>query len=917
MTFDGAYRGPLPEAEVERCCTRAGVTFGGLELVREIRASHPDSNVNLHQGEVRVKGEFRSLKMGMTFDCRDIGGEIPRAFEVDMNKAILEAWPRPFPIRGVRYVPRYGARTVSTCAKPFLLIIESKHVYFNFVISGDAIKTSVDGGSTLYVRRGNEWGSPPLEEAVERYGIGIVLTDKQRFTGHFMANAALLHRARFHSPEEVPPDQSRAVLEMVQKDGCANRRALLDKRIISADNLNILVANELLYFPLHEQDYTDLPSTFVFRDRAAYELWLGDRMARARDCPLRRSPIPRRDDIFSLDEATFKIISVPGSANLAPSSQLLGDVYYEGDDKALRYMSVHAFLTLKDQGKLILQQEDASVDWLRTRPEDIEMAQFRLKVIRGEIEPRWQDTGHNKVRKNQLISAQTIDSWRVSARKAREQGKAEIDGLLTNERLRGNRDGKIEEEVELIMDEAVDDFFEQKGVAPSKVSFAGEVKLRCEALGLPAPSRRTTDRRLEKEDKCYLVERQKGPYARYESDGFVSREFRSRIIDTKVPFMLAHADHTPLPFKCPSVFGDYFYGRQLWYSALVDQAMDHELAFMLSYDQPSGITTVILILLCAAHWNGHIPTFVATDNALDFKGNLTVNVLSEGESHHLYRPPRCPRFGSIAELGNNSLVQKLRSLAGNTLAVRDFYGTSPGFAAKDVANVTLPELSAHLTGFFLDKFDLPGPHTNGMTRRDFMRTQTGELGELHSPSLTISDHLLIRCMPYARGETRQVRTDGYIECNGLAYRGIGKGIRHLAGKRVWVKVDRFCGGRVWVVPPGGGWIECRSDFYEMLRHFTEHEVVEYMGYLRDAKVLRGNDPVANGAIFVRHACHHGVPAAIVAARRCTREALIATDAAIFVNADPLQSSETQPAVYVPTMDKKTLKPQGLRSGVLH
>ncbi|MFM0032980.1 hypothetical protein PQR70_43075 [Paraburkholderia madseniana] len=212
MTFEGAYRGPLPEAEVERSCTRAGVTFGGLELVREIRASHPDSNVNLHQGEVRVKGEFRSLKVGMTFNCRDIGGEIPRAFEVDMDKAALEAWPRPYTIRGVRYVPRFGARTVSTCAKPLFLIIESKHVYFNFVISGDAVKTSVDGGSTLYAWRGGEWVSPPFEEAVERYGIGIVLTDKGRFTGHFLDNAALLHRARFHSPEEVPPEPCSAKL---------------------------------------------------------------------------------------------------------------------------------------------------------------------------------------------------------------------------------------------------------------------------------------------------------------------------------------------------------------------------------------------------------------------------------------------------------------------------------------------------------------------------------------------------------------------------------------------------------------------------------------------------------------------------------------------------------------------------------
>jgi hypothetical protein len=543
-----------------------------------------------------------------------------------------------------------------------------------------------------------------------------------------------------------------------------------------------------------------------------------------------------------------------------------------------------------------------------TRPEDLLDAAFKIKVIRGDVAAVWPDTGHNPKRRGTRITNQTLDAWRIAAQKAKERGGCEIDGLVSRVRYRGNREKRLSDEVETVMCQSFDEFLGRQGVSPSLRQFKSDILLRCNAAGIDfPPSGRTVSKWFEKQDRCYLVARQKGPYARYETDGYVPREYRSRIIDTTLPFMLAHADHTPLPIKCPSVYGDYFYGRQLWYSTLVDSSMDLELSYLLSYDPPSSMTIVMLLLLCASHWSGFLPTFVATDNGADFGATHASNTLSEAEVHHLYRPIRCPRFGTLVELANNSLSQNLRALAGNTLAVKDFYRTSPGFKAKDVAYLTLPELSAHLTGFFESKFDEPGPDTRGMSRREFMASQfgrlegnqvvqTGELGTLHAPRVTLNDDFIIRCMPYAsHGGTRVVRAEGYVECGGLAYYGMGEGIRQYSGKRVYVKQDHFCSGRAWIAAPGGTWHECRNQFYDTLRHYTKNEAAEYIGYLRHTKVLKGNDPVANGAVFQRSACAADIPEQLAAARRCTRESLYATDAAIFINGDPLQDGRTTPA----------------------
>ena len=892
MSAGNAYCGPLSEPEVESIGAGAGVTLAGMERVRETRNSQPASSTDTAPGEVRVKSEFRSQTMGMTFDCRDISGELPRAVEVDMDDGVLEAWPHPPPIRGVRYIPKFGAKPVVVSVQPFLLIIGRNNVDYDFVISGRRIGAEVAGGSTRYVMRDGQWTSPPLNDALERFGIGAILTDTDRFSTYFLRNVAILHRPSLHPIEEIPAEKRAAVSAMLGEQGWANRRVLLERNIVTADELNIIVANRLAYFPLHEEDYTDLPSTFVFRDRTTYELWRDERRSRACIGPMKSPSMPRLAEAFTLDGLPFTVTSSCQTENPARAGEKNGDIYYEGADRVPHHIGIQSFFEL-EKAQRILRTAALGDSWRQTRPEDIETAKFRLKVIHGEVEPIWPDTGHNKVRRGQAISLQTIEQWRVDARKARNQGKSEIDGLLSNERLRGNRCGKIEQEVEQIMAETMDSFFEQKGVAPTNRAFASEVQVRCSAAGFGKPTRRTTDRFLDKEDRSYLVACQKGPRARYETDGFVPREFRSRIIDAGVPFMLAHADHTPIPFKCPSVFGNFFYHRQLWLSVLVDQAEDLELAFMLSYDPPNSMNTAILLLLCAHRWGGLVPTFLATDNGPDFCSTHVLDVLSEAEVHHLYRPKNAPRFGSIVELSNNALAQNLRSLAGDTQAVNDFYRSSPGFRSQDVACMTLPELSAHLTGFFDSKYDVPGPHTLGMSRRAFRADRFRELGTLQYPHLKINDDLLIRCMPYAsHGGTRIVRAEGYVECNSLAYYGMGEGIRKYVGTRVWVKPDRFCAGRVWVAPTGGTWHECRNQYYETIRKFTQHEAAEYIGYLRDRKVLKGNDPVENGALFHRCATFGEIPDQLVTARRCTRESLIAVDSAIFKNRDPLQLADS-------------------------
>ncbi|WP_152530753.1 hypothetical protein [Paraburkholderia dilworthii] len=856
----------------------AQVTARGVALVTEIRQSHPVRSTELAPGEQRVRGEFTSKKMNMCIDCETMQQGMPRAFQAELDPLILEMWPFPWTIRGVRYRPPFGGKPSRVNVTPFLLCIESDAVYFNGLISAKKVLKDFENSCDQFALNGGTWTSPAVEEVLRPYGIGYRLTDTDLFSRDYLENAALLRNAYFHPIEEVNETARTDILDLLDAKGWASRREITMKLQISPDDLSILVAHQIVYFPMYEMKYADPLSTHVFRDRGSYECWKSLRDSQPQYLGVDANYHIQRGSRFLLDGQECEAISVRRDV----------DITFVDDKGECGTLVWAAYVELARQRKLITFAPAAPAG-VGARREDQELAAFRLQVIRGEIEAKWPDTGTNPLRAGKPISQQTLFTWRAKADASKAKGLSPADGLVFEERNRGQRGHRLSEPVLEVIAQTYDDFMKRRGVQPTTRQFASEVKIACELRNYSVPCRRTLTNWLKGEDRCYLARIQKGPFARYESTGFVPREHRSRVIDTTVPFMLVHTDHTPVPMKLLSAYTHQTYERQLWFSALVDIATDWELSWILSYDHPTSVTTMLLLLLCAHRWYGHLPVFLATDNGADYAGNHVARLVSETEMHHVYRPKNMPRFGCFAEISNNSLAQNLRSVAGNTVAVEDFHRVSDGFRAKDAAQFTLPELSAHLTGYFDLKGGDPGPRTMGVPRKEFINQRFGELGESYSPMVTVNDDLIVRCLPEAsHGGMRKVRQEGYVEVDGLAYYGMGEGVGKFADQYVYVKPDVFCAGRVWIAPPGSRWYECRNSWYETLRFFTKHEAGEVLAYLRHANMLKGNDPVANGATFQRFALSRRLPEDLEKARRCTRESLYTVEAAIFHGGDPLQ-----------------------------
>ncbi len=66
---------------------------------------------------------------------------------------------------------------------------------------------------------------------------------------------------------------------MVKAKGYMFRRDLIDRQLISADDLNYLIVTRRVFFPLRTQDLTDMRSSMVFRDDIAHEVFKATKAA--------------------------------------------------------------------------------------------------------------------------------------------------------------------------------------------------------------------------------------------------------------------------------------------------------------------------------------------------------------------------------------------------------------------------------------------------------------------------------------------------------------------------------------------------------------------------------------------------------------------------------------------------------------
>jgi len=260
---------------------------------------------------------------------------------------------------------------------------------------------------------------------------------------------------------------------------------------------------------------------------------------------------------------------------------------------------------------------------------------------------------------------------------------------------------KLSPAADKIIEETIEDFF-LTPAHPRIVETVTEVHLRCDALGIEAPSATAVRRRIARVSQKVKLKRR----------GF--RNQASKLFDPSpghiphadCPLDIVQIDHTPVDIEIVDDLERRPIGRPFITIAL-DVCTSMVTGYYLSLDEPSAASVGLCIAHAAlpkedwlklhevdAEWpTWGFPRTVHADNGSDLRSSSVMRSCSQRGIHLEYRPLGNPKYGGSVESGLRSLLMEIHSLPGSTFSSVDKKGEYD--SAKNAA-MTLSELEGYI-----------------------------------------------------------------------------------------------------------------------------------------------------------------------------------------------------------------------------
>lgn len=297
-------------------------------------------------------------------------------------------------------------------------------------------------------------------------------------------------------------------------------------------------------------------------------------------------------------------------------------------------------------------------------------------------------------RAGQLLSLHWTSVYRLRARYLRDPV---MSSLAPRTSGRGSGLHRLDARVETIVDDTLQRWLPRQRELPHlPLSIHMEVRRRCGALGLPAPSRNTIARRLIAYREALAALRASRPEA----------QIPPGRLEAARPLEIVQIDHTQADAFVVDRWTRRTIGRP-WLSVAIDVATRCVLAIYLAMERPNAATVALLvsrIVLPKADWLAYlnvdmpwpmhgIPKTLHLDNAAEFRGRALRLGCAEYGIELDYRPVGRPHYGGHIERMNRTLMQRLAGLPGAT-------GNSPkgrkARKSEEKAVLTLLELERWL-----------------------------------------------------------------------------------------------------------------------------------------------------------------------------------------------------------------------------
>lgn len=815
--------GRLTEDGLRATMARSNVTPIGQALIRTIRESGPATAPLSSRERRNITGLYPSSLMRMGIQIGSIVPDLLLYMELDNrghHPDLLEFWSRPTTIPNVAVLNDSSACVTKKVHRPKVLCIRESRIHFVDLVDDEVMLASETKGHNMYRHTPDgRWISPAVTEALIPLGIGHEIWPRSQFGKYYASNISFLSSA-FREERPAPDRETvKRIITRVESDVVVYRRQLVADGI-DADAIKWVIAHQLVFFPLEDEDLTNVEMCRLYLDRTAYLDERSRRSAEGAGPPLSiRTVLPRTGQHIDWHGANWLVVNAGTEFTLA------------SDDGSWREIPVLEAQRLCDSRAWQFVPEPEPL-LSNTSPKRREEAAEKLALLSKPPGQRFWSSGPKQ---GKPVSESTFNRIKATVAKADSAGTSRLLALTNGYDNCGDHTARVDGEMTIWRESLNEDY--KQTHRPRYASAYPRYRNRCKAAGVVPVSETTARKRLKLEDKAVIVEARSGEFVAYQRGKFTPLDKSNNLVKGRIPWEVAHVDHAKIEVESSSCITGELMKRPIWRTVLRDSCTFRVLGLVVFYGAPSYVTLYRLILDVSRRF-GMLPQYIISDRGLEFLSAQWETTLAEYRVCKLNRPGKTPRAGQPAESGNRKDdVEIVSNLPGNRLDLPDFRMLGRGFRPEDNAVLSLGAIrEAFEQIYFNIEPQHPTSRTNGENLQDYETRLLREVGKSHIPKVPYSSNLRILCMPSVVGRSgaRVVTAQGSVECNTLEYFSTALQQPEVIGKPVVVHYDPDNVGHVFAwLGKTRGWVECRCNAYEVLSQFTPAQLDEYMAYLRD------------------------------------------------------------------------------------
>lgn len=803
----------MNDKDYELWCRRGRIKGETRKLITTIRNSEP---ARLARGNGRsVPGLYPSRLMGRTLQFESHSCELQFIQQLEHAKDdVLEVWDQPVSLT-LSFKNKDGKKVTVSYVPDFFVIRKEYAEFIECKTEDDLLKLAEEQPNRYRKGDNGEWHSPPMEELANELGVRFTLRTADGINRVYTRNIVFLDDYLRADALLVTADAYQLILSIVKERRGITLAELLDEvtgqKEVKADSDDV-------YFLIVRGDiYVDLYSTpLAVRERVHVFASAEHAEVYAPYGAMPASPKAKCADIgegarLLWDSKVWKV------ANYGASR-----IWLQGD-------TTDAALTLERFEELVASGVIEVVD--SAEPADpyaqgLEILNNSEPHVYAEAERRVALIKPYLNKEKPLKGAEnerTLRRYISAFREAEACYSNGLVGLLPRWFAEGKSVKRLPEIVYAIMDDRIKNDHEtmvQKGAWVVH----GAVLNDCEAQGISKdkwPSYVTFCSRVNRRPRAEQTRKRKGNRAAYPHETHIFWLEKDTPPHGDRPFQIAHADCTKLDIElvCP-ITGENM-GRP-WAAFLVDAYSRMLLAIVVTFDEPSYRTTMMLLRECA-RIHKRLPQTLMVDRGKEFDNTYLRRLVGIFEVTVKFRPPSKPRHGSVGErLFGTAANEFVHNLMGNTQIMTEIRKVMKSTCPKTLAGWQLGLFAEWLCAWGYEFYN-KRLHWTLKQRPIDAFARSLELTGKRRRLITDSETFRILTMPTTRKQTAKNVVDKGVKINSIYYWNNALRERSLEGKQLQVRYDPF-DMSVAYVQIRGRWVKCTAEHFATFQYCTERQI---------------------------------------------------------------------------------------------